>query len=84
MQGLSAIAKVMLYCTQAFYFASMAICELQPRLQFREPWSSWQSMRQTLIQGRGCAFIGRFQRPWYRSQDYCRAGLQTRAILSTC
>ena len=33
MQGLSALQESMLYCTQAFLFASVFICELQPCLQ---------------------------------------------------
>ena len=30
MQGLSALQESTLYCTQAFFFASVTMCELQP------------------------------------------------------
>ena len=32
MQGLSALQESTLYCTQPFFFASVTMCELQPRL----------------------------------------------------
>ena len=35
MQGLSALQESTLYCTQAFFFASVTMCELQPFLNPR-------------------------------------------------
>ena len=35
MQGLSALQESTLYCTQAFFFASVTMCELQPFLTRR-------------------------------------------------
>ena len=84
MQGLSAIAEVMLYCTQALLFVSVVTCELQPFLQVRNLWQSRQPMRQTLVEGRSDAANTRVARHWYRTQASCLASLQTRAILSTC
>ena len=57
MQGLSAIAEVMLYCTQALLFASVVTCGLQPFLRLRRLWSAAQSMRAILIEGCGGAPI---------------------------
>ena len=79
MQGLSAIAEVMLYCTQALLCVSVVTCELQPFL-----WQSRQPMRKTLVEGRSDAANTRVARHWYRMQASCLASFQTRAILSPC
>ena len=57
MQGLSAIAEVMLYCTQALLFASVVTCGLQPFIRSRRLWSAAQSRRAILIEGCGGAPI---------------------------
>ena len=84
MQGLSAIAEVMLYCTQALLFVSVVTCELQPFLQARVEERQQLALRQTLVEGRSDAANTRVARHWYRTQASCLASLQTRAILSTC
>ena len=57
MQGLSAIAEAMLYCTQALLFASVVTCGMQPFLERRKLWSAAECRRVILIQGRGSAPI---------------------------
>ena len=57
MQGLSAIAEVMLYCTQASFFPSLVTCGLQQFLKPRKLWSTAESMRGMLMEGRGGAPI---------------------------
>ena len=37
MQGLSALQESTLYCTQAFFFASVTMCELQPFPDLAQP-----------------------------------------------
>ena len=37
MQGLSALQESTLYCTQAFFFASVTTCELQPFIDLAQP-----------------------------------------------
>ena len=57
MQGLSAIAEAMLYCTQALLFASVVTCRLQPFLERRKLWSTAEHRRGIWIEGRGDAPI---------------------------
>ena len=57
MHGLSAIAEVMLYCTQASFFPSLVTCGLQPFPGLRKLWSTAESMRGILMEGRGGATI---------------------------
>ena len=56
-QGLSALPGTMLLCTQASIFSSMVTCGLQPRLRHRKLWSTAESRRGILIEGRGSAPI---------------------------
>ena len=76
MQELSALQESMLYCTQAFLFASVFICELQPSLKIRGSLQSRQSMRQTLVEGRSDAANTRVVRHWYRIQASRLTSLQ--------
>ena len=57
MQGLSAIAEAMLYCTQALLFAFVVTCGLQPFLERRVLWSTAECRRGILIEGCGGAPI---------------------------
>ena len=61
MQGLSATAEGMVYCTKAFLFASMAICQLQPRLSSASSLQSRQSMRGMLNSWLAWAAIALFR-----------------------
>ena len=57
MRGLSALRDSMLLCTQASIFSSMVTCGLQPRLRRRKLWSTAESRRGILMEGRGGAPI---------------------------
>ena len=65
MQGLSAIAEAMLYCTQASFFSSVVTCELQPFLERRCFWSTAESMRGILNSWLGGAAIALYRCDWW-------------------
>jgi hypothetical protein len=65
MQGLSAIAEAMLYCTQASFFSSVVTCELQPFLERRCFWSTTESMRGILNSWLGGAAIALYRCDWW-------------------
>ena len=65
MQGLSAIAEAMLYCTQASFFSSVVTCELQPFLERHCFWSTAESMRGILNSWLGGAAIALYRCDWW-------------------
>ena len=65
MQGLSATAEAMLYCTQASFFSSVVTCELQLFLERRCFWSTAESMRGILNSWLGGAAIALYRCDWW-------------------
>ena len=75
MQGLSALQERTFYCTQAFFFAAVTMCELQLFLKPRGfALQSRQAMRRTLVEGRSDAANARVARHWYGLQPSRRPG----------
>ena len=57
MHGLSALRDSMLLCTQLRFFSSSLTCSHGPRLRHRKLWSTAESRRGILMEGRGGAPI---------------------------
>ena len=65
MQGLSALAEAVFYCTQTSFFSFVVICGLQPFLKLRKRWSTAEHRRGIWIEGRGDAPIALLWRSWW-------------------
>jgi len=83
MQGLSAKAEAMLYCTQASFSSCVVSCELQPFPEHRKLCSTDEPMRGILTSWLGGAAIALFRWRWWCSCASCRANLRTCAAVSS-